>query len=796
MKKVYSLILLALFVCNVATAQKTDILTEGFETAALPNGWTYEYGAGDNDNWIYQTGGANGGAYPETAHTGTYNACFRGFPIPSVTKLVTPALDLSNGGILNFWWASSTYFGGTEIDLLTVFYREGSTGSWIELASYPDGADEWTEETFSIPTNSNEVYFAFEGSYQGGLGVCLDDVHVYTSDTDLGISEVLPLIAYGVETYPTVTIQNFGLVEAENYQVNLVINGTAYNQTISTAPNIAAGDQIEIEFPYWTLPAEGTYAITATVTIADDAVASNNTKTVNCIVDQTPMGNVIYYFDADFGASQNYHCAYPETDGQYIYVAKWYTNKFARFSMNGTQIGDYFTIENVTADDIAFDGDYFYAATNNKIAKMDFSIGNEIFIDTIETSTNVNSLTFSENSNTFWGNYNNNPIIEINTDGTLTGSNFSPIGSPYVNSLAIDEYTDPSNPKIWIFEAGASNVIYKLTEYYLNGNPTGHEIILNSTQYPGIITNSDQTGGLACYVNEQNQVILLVGIQHLADEYSGRILYIYLGEAETTYETVITVVNNNEQPIQGVEVNINSTKYSATTDAYGQVTFQLANNNYNFSVSKDCFENFNGNFTIAGASPSIDNVVLNQVDAPIFLNGIVQNNGQTIELTFNEEIDLNGETAPAGFSVYANENLTINSVTANQNIVSLSINEIIEANTTVTISYSNATVQSTTCNVLLEDIFNVEITNNSTVDIQSNINNKIKIYPNPTNSVVYIQSDILKIETIIVSDISGKIIPIELKNNHNLTYIDFSNFEPGIYFIKINSKIFSKIIKR
>jgi len=299
MKKLTFLTIILIVAMGNTHAQKTDILTEGFESGGIPADWSQINEATNDGVWNVQTGGLNN-YYPDHAHTGTQNAHFNPGFNPSVTKLVTPEIDLPSGGTLNFWWASHTYFGPGDIDFLTVFYKDSFMGEWVQLGTFTEGSDEWVEATFSLPASS-QLYIAFEGSYQGGMHPVVDDILVYTSDVDLGIADVQPIIAFGTETNPKVTVHNYGLVEATNYIVTVTIDGTTYNEIINDGEAIAAGEELLLEFPIWILPGEGTYEITATVEIDGDGDANNNTMAVNCEVDQTPSFVASFICDQSAG---------------------------------------------------------------------------------------------------------------------------------------------------------------------------------------------------------------------------------------------------------------------------------------------------------------------------------------------------------------------------------------------------------------------------------------------------------------------------------------------------------------
>lgn len=71
--------------------------------------------------------------------------------------------------------------------------------------------------------------------------------------------------------------------------------------------------------------------------------------------------------------------------------------------------------------------------------------------------------------------------------------------------------------------------------------------------------------------------------------------------------------------------------------------------------------------------------------------------------------------------------------------------------------------------------------------------NSIKIYPNPTVSIINIKSN-HSIKSIELYDIQGRILETSLENS-NETILDISKRETGIYFLKINTEEGSKVEK-
>jgi len=85
----------------------------------------------------------------------------------------------------------------------------------------------------------------------------------------------------------------------------------------------------------------------------------------------------------------------------------------------------------------------------------------------------------------------------------------------------------------------------------------------------------------------------------------------------------------------------------------------------------------------------------------------------------------------------------------------------------------------------------------STTTSSTNINNKdVKIYPNPTNAIFKIDTNI-KTYNVVVKDINGKIVFTDTGNKTNL--INISDVDNGVYFVNIINKenriITKKIVK-
>ena len=103
----------------------------------------------------------------------------------------------------------------------------------------------------------------------------------------------------------------------------------------------------------------------------------------------------------------------------------------------------------------------------------------------------------------------------------------------------------------------------------------------------------------------------------------------------------------------------------------------------------------------------------------------------------------------------------------------------------------------------------VEITKNSCVDTssceqiasvginESVSNNSLVLYPNPTSSILNIDTKGERIESVRIFNVSGQLMESELNNNNNS--IDVSNYQSGLYIIQVetqNGTALSRFIKK
>ena len=191
------------------------LLSEGFESGELPQGWTIE---GDNQ---YPTKTWRVGAGDDQASTGThsgdYNALITHNNRDEVTYLVMPAIDLGDhdNAQLSFWYVNRNW--ASDIDELGVFYRIGTEGEWNELWSTADAHASWTSQTLALTGLADNYQIGFRMIDHWGRGIGLDDIVVFHELAPAGEPMTLTVVE---GTTATLT----GLADNTTYEARVKAN--------------------------------------------------------------------------------------------------------------------------------------------------------------------------------------------------------------------------------------------------------------------------------------------------------------------------------------------------------------------------------------------------------------------------------------------------------------------------------------------------------------------------------------------------------------------------------------------
>ena len=78
----------------------------------------------------------------------------------------------------------------------------------------------------------------------------------------------------------------------------------------------------------------------------------------------------------------------------------------------------------------------------------------------------------------------------------------------------------------------------------------------------------------------------------------------------------------------------------------------------------------------------------------------------------------------------------------------------------------------------------------------SNFKAGLKIYPNPTSSLLTISNRDFSIETVKIVNLQGQVLFSKAYDNRNSIDVDLSSFANGIYMVNVNNQSNIKIIKK
>jgi hypothetical protein len=262
MKKLLLLFTFISFASLTAFGQITTFPhTEGFENGGtIPTDWTQEYVSSTND-WRFQGNNQNSSI---SSRTGSYMATFYGINYSDVTKLVSPALDLSgltNGAKVTFYHTQVNWFG--DIDELRVYYKTSVGGAWVQLAAYTAAVTTWTEVTLTLPSPSADYYIAFEGRESYARGVTVDDITIEELPSCVTLTTSLSSGSC-TGTSAAIVIDVTDLGDGADYTVT--------NDIDATTATISAGG---VQADYGSF-AEGT-AVTLTYTAVGDPACATTT---------------------------------------------------------------------------------------------------------------------------------------------------------------------------------------------------------------------------------------------------------------------------------------------------------------------------------------------------------------------------------------------------------------------------------------------------------------------------------------------------------------------------------------
>ena len=168
------------------------------------------------------------------------------YPYPSnqTRKIVSPQMDFSSlmQPYVKFSYAKKPR--GARQDELKLYYRNSNASSWQLLKTYTGATNAWTTDSVLLPNPTDDYYIAFEGLIEGGYGVCLDNIIIseanvaafpnVTTESVTDITDVSVKVTGNVESSGHTGLTQRGFVWCEPYvssQPTLENSNSVYQDT-------------------------------------------------------------------------------------------------------------------------------------------------------------------------------------------------------------------------------------------------------------------------------------------------------------------------------------------------------------------------------------------------------------------------------------------------------------------------------------------------------------------------------------------------------------------------------------
>ena len=172
--------------------------------------------------------------------------------------------------------------------------------------------------------------------------------------------------------------------------------------------------------------------------------------------------DVLFAYDVDTPSSLT-GLVSAETDGNYLFTAKWADSQIVKFDLEGNFI-EIFSISGVTClRDLAYDGTYFYGSdAGNYIWEMDFDT--QTLVSTIPCPVAVRSIAYDEVNDAFWVNSFSSDLKLVDRSGNVLNTIYAP---PSMYGSAYDNISE-GGPYLWIFTGTVTGGGCQVEQYNLN----------------------------------------------------------------------------------------------------------------------------------------------------------------------------------------------------------------------------------------------------------------------------------------------------------------------------------------
>lgn len=282
MKQIYTTVfrrfgliaIITLLFYPIAFAQWT--INEGFEGGAIPTDWTVYDDNDDGEEWM---------AFQHSfAHTGDWLVMVQSYDNDGDDWLITPAVTISNGDVLNFY--ARAWYGTEDMEV-----KLSTTGNDINdfdvmLEEVSGLGSSYQEYNYNLSAYAGQTVYLAIRWIQDTYSLVVDDIKVgQPQNSDVGMFSIdnpgtFHLV--GEEIIPSGTVKNMGVADVTtDFPVECTITDdqevVVYTQLVTFTTDLIPGEAGAVTFPVWTPTLAGTYSITMFTALPNDGDTSNDT---------------------------------------------------------------------------------------------------------------------------------------------------------------------------------------------------------------------------------------------------------------------------------------------------------------------------------------------------------------------------------------------------------------------------------------------------------------------------------------------------------------------------------------
>ena len=574
---------------------------------------------------------------------------------------------------------------------------------------------------------------------------------------NLGVTVITPtFVISGSTVNPQVTVYNYGAEIETDFVVDFSSTDGYTSSFNVTGATFNPGESFVVTMDDAWTPADGTYSLTATVTVTDDNDLTNNTRYAACFVE---------------GLSEAYTgCS---TDGNYSII----NLPDGALTGVGTIASDPFPMAEEFADGVIYrvlngggfgtvdpDGSFTSLGSlsgfSGTVTGLAYDWENDVMYAMVLDASNAANLCILDLGTL--------SLTQVGSAGTamtigIDMANDGYIYGPSISDENLYQY-DPATGAETLIGActDAGDLNYGQDVSYNVDDELLYTITCGTVYAYGTYDLSTGAFTQIADMSEQQYATFVITNEPV------------LGE---TY-TVTFNVTDGTDPIENAEVAIDGDVL--TTDASGVATIELVNGDYNYVVSNGDFcDTYTGTVTVYSPTAVINiDAVLTCSDAYAVTFAVQAGNG-TLAATADGTAIASGDLVVDGAEV-------VFTATPDANWIVL---DWYLDGTALTYTETVYTIAA------LDAVVDVEVTFEDAEAINDIIAN-VTITPNPTTGLVTIAAnDNYNVQVI---DVTGQVMTSLNMNSNNAT-LDISNLEAGLYFVRLSKDGVSasyKIIKK